>query len=542
MSRRICHQVLNQMDGYLSKKPFVRPHWWSRRWIVYMTIQPPLTETHPLWKRNQDELRLLRLFNVSPEELGRKIERYWKKPRWRRWFASFGMNKKIDVWNYYQRCLAYKEISQNNPRSELKLVTVDERKPILEKLGLALHQSNVKFEAYLEKHCRHSKWVEKFFLSETKRHQQRLKKSFLAKLDNYLKQLASEGERTTLRQQAEQEYQQVEAFMFHYNRLHFNALCRVQRPEVKKANQEKEENTDRRVEVYNGSPFVSPSSRSFHRSVALQNEMRSLDGSKKWLQSQKQSLNTLIQKDSPEEIEKLLQSSLNEIKNITEPQLDYCETIILRIEGDYKAYDSFLEYLERLQNQLKPLLKGGLHLFHPDHVMNLTHSQKIWSLITHYSQAYIEQSRFYLECLRNYHQRIEKLYNQHLQKQMVLQERAELKVQIKKLQQSLIELDKKLEQDRQKFWEKMYVESEQFKATLAEDRAKFKATLAEDSAKFKATLAEDSAKFKATLAEDSAKFKATLAEDSAKFKATLAEDSAKFKATRAQDRAEFKQS
>jgi hypothetical protein len=74
-------KLLNQMDEHLSNKPFVHSHWWSRRWAAYIAIQPPLTKKRPLWTRSQDELMHLRLFNTSPEELGRKIERYWKKPR-----------------------------------------------------------------------------------------------------------------------------------------------------------------------------------------------------------------------------------------------------------------------------------------------------------------------------------------------------------------------------------------------------------------------------------------------------------------------------
>ena len=101
--------VVKKMDEHLSSKPFKR-RWWSRPWVVHMSSKPPITRDYPLWKRTQDELRLLRLFDLSPEELGKKIERYWKKPRWRRWLASFGMKKKIDVWNYYQRCLAYQAV------------------------------------------------------------------------------------------------------------------------------------------------------------------------------------------------------------------------------------------------------------------------------------------------------------------------------------------------------------------------------------------------------------------------------------------------
>ena len=212
------------MDEYLSNKPFIR-RWWSRRWIVHMTIQPPLTKYYPLWKRTKDELRLLRLFDLSPEELGLKIDRYWKKPRWRRWFASFGMNKKIDVWNYYQRCLAYQEISQDKLRSEQSLVIASERGPILEDLALVLHQSNVKFETYLEKRCRNPKWIEKHFAEEVKRYMQRLKKTFYTKLNKHLKQIKTGEERLALKQQAEKEYQEVEVLMFHYYQLwHFNAF------------------------------------------------------------------------------------------------------------------------------------------------------------------------------------------------------------------------------------------------------------------------------------------------------------------------------
>ena len=500
MSKRMCHQVLNQMDEYLSKKPFVRPHWWSRRWIVYITIQPPITESHPLWNRSKDELQLLRLFNLSPEELGRKIEHYWKKPRWRRWFASFGMNKKIDVWNYYQRCLAYKAIARNQSETELKLVIASEKKSILEKLGLALHQSNVKFEMYLEKHCRHPKWVEKSFLEETKRYQQQQKKKFSIKLDKYLKQLESNGERTTLKQQAEQEYQQVEALMFNYYQLHFNALRRLQHSENKKS-QKKEKNTDRRIEIYQGSLSIPSSSRASFSRAILQNEIGSLDKSKEWIQAQRQRLKAaLIQKDSPEAIEKLLQNSLTAIKNIIEPQLNHCELIISSIEGDHNAYDSFLADLGSLQNQLKPLLQEGLRLFHPDHMMSLSHSEKVWTLITHYSQIYIEQSRFYLECLKNYYQHIGDLYKKHLQMQQALQERAEIKIEILKLKQTLIDLSKEWEKDRKIFLEEVRAEFKQYMAEMraeerAQDRAEFESIRAQDRAEFESIRAQDRAEF-----------------------------------------------
>lgn len=197
-------QLLNQIDECLSNKPFKR-RWWSRRWIVHMAIQPPISKDYPLWKRSKDELRFLRLFDLSPEALRQKIERYWKKPRWQRWFASFGMNKKIDVWNYYQRCLAYQTVRQDKLGQESFITSTS--KSLLEDLASVLYQSNIKFEAYLDKHCRNPKWIEKHFLKEIKAYKHHIQKIFLSKLNQSLQQIKTKGDRFNLKQQAEQEFQ-----------------------------------------------------------------------------------------------------------------------------------------------------------------------------------------------------------------------------------------------------------------------------------------------------------------------------------------------
>lgn len=463
-------QLLNQMDEHLSQKPFVRTHWWSKRWIVYIAIQPPLTKIHPLWKRTKDELRLLRLFNLSPEELGKKIELYWKKPRWRRWFASFGMNKKIDVWNYYQRCLAYQEILQGKPKLERSLAITNESQFLLKNLALVLHKSNVKFEGYLEKNCRNPKWIEKYFLEAVRCYKQQLQSTFSIKLNKYLKHINTEGERLALIQQAEKEYQQVEELMFHYyQRWHIYAFSSLRSPEIGIDvinDSEANKNQERRIAVYTGSSTSTSSLRTFHRRDVLQNVIGSLDKAKEWIQTQRERLKLFIEEGSPKKVKELLQSSLNEIKNITEPQLKCCEIIILNIEENHEPYDTFLEHLDKLQDQLKPLLQGGLLLFHSDHVLNLTHSQEIWDIITQYGQIYLEQSRYYFDTLKNYHQRIRKFYNQHLQKQQALEERAEIAIRIQKLEQSIIELDKQLKEDSEKFRAKMEVRFEQDKIEM----------------------------------------------------------------------------
>ena len=134
-------QLLKQIDNHLANKPFQR-HGWGKLWHVYITLQPPLSQEAPLWKRSKAELRLLRLFDRSPEELAQKIERYWQKPRWRRWFSYWGMKKKLDVWNYYQRCLAYQAVRLQTP--EIKNLSAGKCRLLLSELGFALYQCTVK--------------------------------------------------------------------------------------------------------------------------------------------------------------------------------------------------------------------------------------------------------------------------------------------------------------------------------------------------------------------------------------------------------------
>jgi hypothetical protein len=437
-------QFLNQMDEHLTNKPFKR-RWWSRRWIVHMTIQPPVTKDYPLWKRNKDELRLLRLFDLSPEELEKKIERYWKKPRWRRWFASFGMNRKIDVWNYYQRCLAYQAVRSD--RLEQESFIANKSMPIVEDLSLVLHQSNIKFEAYLEKHCRHSKWIEKNLSEEIKHYMQGLKKTFLRKLNKSLKQIKIEGERLTIKQQAEQEYQLIEAFMFHYHGLWLSAFFpRAAFPngrlEVSVQNENMVKAPERSLAGYKVSQTISSSPSTIPRTAIYHTDI-SLHRSKEWIRMQREQLNLLLKEGSLQKVEDLLQAGLNDIKMITERHLGFCDTMLSDIQGKQGAYPNFLNYLDNLQRQLKPLLQGGMLLFHPDHVLNLTHSQAMKELITRYSQAYLEQNRCYLDSLKNYHLRIEEFYlldEQKLQRQQLLPEWSDLALRIQELSQSIKEL------------------------------------------------------------------------------------------------------
>lgn len=489
-------QLLNHMDEYLSNTPFQR-RWWSRPWIVHMTIQPPLSKDAPLWKRSKDELRLLRLFDLSPEELGQKIERYWKKPRWRRWFSSFGMNKKIDVWNYYHRCLAYQAVRPET-QEQGSVVIASKRRPLLDELGLVLHQSTVKFETYLEKRRRNPTWLGKHFLEEIEAYKRRLEKTFLTTLTKSLRRIETEAERFALKQHAEQEYQHVEVIMLRYyhhrfsDPSHANRVPKIGRDVAQEGNVA---NPERRLAVHRHSQTVSSSS----SSTLLPREMNpqpqigiaSLHGAKGWIKTQRQRLNALIEEGTLQDVEVLLQTSLDEIKTITELHLGCCETMIFTIQGQHEIYDTFLDYLDNVQHRLKSLLQGGMLLFHPDHMVNLRHSQAMWELITRYSQSYLVQSRCYLDRFKKLHLRLEEFY-QHSQKELKIQQElqgwSDLERRIQELGQSFKELKQSVEEFAKKLNEviaQQVQDNEAMEVKLKESEAKLAQYKAESDAKMK---------------------------------------------------------
>jgi chromosome segregation ATPase len=181
--------------------------------------------------------------------------------------------------------------------------------------------------------------------------------------------------------------------------------------------------------------------------------LTSLRGAKEWIQSQRECLKLLLEEGSLEKVEALLQSSLDEIKEITEFYLGTCETRMYHIQGKHEAYDGFSKHLNNLQGRLKTLLQGGMLLFHPDHTMSLTHSQAMWDLLTRYSQSYLDQSRCYLDRFKNYYLRLEALCQhsqQELQRQQSLGDWSELARGIQELGESLKDLEQSFKEFNKK--------------------------------------------------------------------------------------------
>jgi hypothetical protein len=504
-------QLLNQMDEYLSNRPFKR-RWWSKGWKSYMSIHPPLSKEAPLWKRSIEELRSLRLFDLTPEELSRIIEAYWKMPRWRRWFSYFGMNKKIDVWNYYQRCAAYQAVRPDHlePSS-----VSSENKSFFNELALCLYQANVKLETYLEQRCRDPKWIEEHYSEEIESYKQRLKDTFITKLHKSLKKIKAEDEPDTLKKQAEQDYQQVEALMLDYyrqrlnnsylyqeNLIHKNAAEVIQDEEwvvIEDEVLEESLEPDREsvMVVAPSSSQTAPSSSPLLAPREIpQIDISSLRDATEWIKKQRPCLNSLIEKGSLQEVEDLLQASFDKIKALTELHVRCCETQLFEIKRKPKDYGIFLKYIDDLQKELKPLLQRGMLLFHPDHVISSTSSQAMRDLICRYSQSYIEQNRYYLNKFKNYPLRIEEFYK-HSQTGFHRKYSAEWLDIIRRIEK-LRKINEDLEQSLKEFDNKL----NKFATQIAKNKEKLKeieATQLQDQEKLKeieATQLQDQEKLK----------------------------------------------
>ncbi len=79
------NKLLVNIGNGLTKKTFERAFWWRPRWLDLISIDPPLSVNNPLWYRDEKNLKKVRLFDLSPEELKTEIMKYWRELFWKRW-------------------------------------------------------------------------------------------------------------------------------------------------------------------------------------------------------------------------------------------------------------------------------------------------------------------------------------------------------------------------------------------------------------------------------------------------------------------------
>ena len=160
----MINMLIEDIGQGLSHKPFEwKSWWWGIKWETFIDIYPQLTETNPLWQREDSHLKNIRLCGLPPDELQKEIAAYWEKPFWRRWILSFftGIDNKIVIWSYYKRCLSFRIIHKENPTLEKRLMVYDPEQRLVNLLINKLKQDNEKLENRLERYSGNATWIEK---------------------------------------------------------------------------------------------------------------------------------------------------------------------------------------------------------------------------------------------------------------------------------------------------------------------------------------------------------------------------------------------
>jgi hypothetical protein len=184
--------ILRAKEKQLASKASQRIVWWSgRRWYSVISIIPELTEEQPLWRRSDESLVSVRLFGLTPEQLQEEIQHYWEKPRWQQWLLKqfTFINKKIEIWFYYQKCLAFREIRYSKEMEFDKLNSSAQW--VLAELEKWLSQQEIAVENHLDKRCWDLSWTQRYFANVVSNVNYQ-KINFLKKLAVWLEQVVED--------------------------------------------------------------------------------------------------------------------------------------------------------------------------------------------------------------------------------------------------------------------------------------------------------------------------------------------------------------
>jgi len=211
--------LIEEMGQKLSHQPFEwKSWWWGIKWEAFIDIYPELTETYPLWQREDNHLENIRLCGLPPDELQAEIAQYWEKPFWRRWLLSFftDIDSKIVIWSYYKRCLSFRIIHKENPALEQRLMVYDPEQRLVTQLINQLKRDHEKLEKRLERHAGNIQWVEKNLSVLLARHEKKRQRFFLKLLNKHLKKFPAACDQDSVRRKLEEEYQGLEKMLRNY--------------------------------------------------------------------------------------------------------------------------------------------------------------------------------------------------------------------------------------------------------------------------------------------------------------------------------------
>ncbi|MFZ0219630.1 MAG: hypothetical protein WAL30_05425 [Candidatus Aquirickettsiella sp.] len=345
---------IEDLGRQLAYKPFEwMSWWWGIKWGGFIEISPQLSKENPLWQREQADLENLKLFKKTPDELQQQITVYWQKPFWRRWLLRLftDINNRIIIWSYYQRCLAFQRIHQENPLSERRLIRYEPEQRFVNLFMNELKRDHLILEQRLEAYAGNAQWMEKNLDSLLTQHEEKRQRVFFKLLNRYLSELPEDCERESVQKKLDEEYSELGKILRNY----FHHWCQPLKTI--------EENSCQDL-VYVG-PAVTERVFSPGLGADLSSSLSSIN---EWLALKQQALKKML-KENPapyEEIQLFLQQCLQSLEGLIEPLLSDYERLVYETKHQRVNYREMLNWSDHLQSRFTYFFRHSSLLFHPD--------------------------------------------------------------------------------------------------------------------------------------------------------------------------------
>ena len=368
--------VLEAKEKQLAKKSKRRLRWFSAKPLYsFISVTPELSEDAPLWGRVEMNWTNVWLLGLKPEQLQEELQRYWAKPSWRQWFQRLftSINQQLEIWFYYQQCLALREIKQSEPEINFDLsvaVRFTDSQSIMEKLSGWLIEDELKFEKYLSR-CS-ARWLTKHFESALREHETRREKQFLKKLKKELKALQTTEDIAEIEKEVQAAYQQTERIMWEYCSMWYQYTYST--PPQSPVPVE-----ETRVVVAGSSATASPAQIAPAHSIVANREDSGFSSRNPdmWIKAKRKQIENFLEKkdqESAQQITHFLEQSLNElIIDFIEPQLQRSRDTVTEVLLGKIEHQAAMQTITQIQSRLIRFYRQGALLFHPD-----KHSSKEW--------------------------------------------------------------------------------------------------------------------------------------------------------------------
>jgi len=363
--------VLEAKEKQLAKKSKRRLRWFSAKPLYsFISVTPELSEDAPLWGRVEMDWTNVRLLGLKPEQLQEELQRYWAKPSWRQWFQRLftSINQQLEIWFYYQQCLALREIKQSEPEINFDLsvaIPLTASQCVMEKLSGWLIEDELKFENYLSR-CS-ARWLTKHFEATLGDYTEQRSKKFYQKLEKELK-ASKTKDMTKITEEIQAAYQQTEKIMLAYLLTWYRNTYPTTPHQSRDSVEETRMVVADPLAIASPGQIVSPA----YGVVANQEEKRGLSSRdpELWTNDKQAQLRGILEKkpdDVTQQVTHLLEYSLSTFIGFIEPQLQcYQDTIdnALKVQDGYQKAQ---EVTKSMQSNILSAYRQGLLLFHQDH-------------------------------------------------------------------------------------------------------------------------------------------------------------------------------